>query len=51
MKEYIKKSRPIFWTLNIVISVFFIVYGIKNQELPEILDNALTLCLSCIGIG
>ncbi len=28
-----------------------IVYGIKLEDIAEIIANATVLCLSCIGIG
>jgi hypothetical protein len=37
-----------------VLMVFFLVLlilGINLDEVPEVLQNAVNLCLSCIGIG
>lgn len=39
------------WIPLLGLMVFACVYGVKLDDLSEILRNAVILCLSCIGIG
>jgi len=38
-----------FWIL--LLFVFLLVLGINLGEVPVVLEKAVSLCLSCIGIG
>ncbi len=37
--------------VSIVVGVIAIVYGVRLQDILEVITNASILCLSCIGIG
>jgi len=51
MKKTSLKIKPIIFFATIVLSIAFITYGYFDYEFEEIQNNALLLCLSCIGIG
>ncbi|MQY71623.1 hypothetical protein GH141_06820 [bacterium] len=39
------------WIPILALMIAVCVFGIRLGDLPEILRNAVILCLSCIGIG
>ncbi|MCK4334814.1 hypothetical protein KAX06_08560 [candidate division WOR-3 bacterium] len=39
------------WLPLLALMIATCVIGVKMDDLPEILRNAVILCLSCIGIG
>ncbi len=50
MKE-IRKGRIIVVSVILILSIISIVYGVKLEDIPEIISNGSILCLACIGIG
>ncbi|MDD3050996.1 MAG: hypothetical protein PHR06_07590 [Candidatus Cloacimonetes bacterium] len=51
MKKLSSRLKPIIFFAIIALSIASIVYGYFDFEFEEIQNNALLLCLSCIGIG
>ena len=44
------KKKFDFRVLLIVVFVVFIIIGLANKELFDVLKNAILICFSCIGI-
>ena len=36
---------------SIVVGIIAIIYGVRLQDIFEIIANGSILCLSCVGIG
>lgn len=48
MKIKIKRKIPL---LLFFLSAALIIIGLKSGEFTAVLEKAVTVCLSCIGIG
>ena len=46
-----KKSEFKIFVLVFLISILFIIIGIKRDELSDIKNKSIRICLECIGIG
>ena len=46
-----KTLRKLLSLLVITGGIILVYYGVKLGDIPEIITNGTTLCLSCIGIG
>lgn len=44
MKKHLNK-------ILLLISILFIIIGIRNEEFKLVLSKAARICLECIGIG
>ena len=44
-------KHKILWTVLFCISIFFIVLGIMNGGLLDVLAKAVKICSECIGLG
>ncbi|MCD6417671.1 hypothetical protein J7M00_02675 [bacterium] len=43
--------KIIFLAISVLLGVLLLVYGIKLQDILEVITNGSILCLSCVGIG
>jgi len=48
-----ERSPGFLYLIALLISIFLLLYGLRfgGQELRDIYSTAMTLCLSCIGLG
>jgi len=48
-----ERSPGFLYLIMLLISIFLLLYGLRfgDQELRDIFSTAMTLCLSCIGLG
>jgi len=37
--------------LLFLVSILFIIIGLKQKEFQAVLEKSISVCLSCIGIG
>ncbi|MDI9489905.1 MAG: CD1871A family CXXC motif-containing protein [Saccharofermentanales bacterium] len=51
MNIFNKKSTYIIRFTLLVLILFMIGYGIMRSEVLIVLQNAINICLDCIGIG
>lgn len=48
-----ERSSGFLYLILLLVSIFLLLYGLRSggQELGDIYSTAMTLCLSCIGLG